>query len=46
MSLLISLSILSPLGIDLALLALLKDLEGEGILKSPAAGTFMYPAGK
>lgn len=46
MSLPISLSILSPPGTDLALLALLKDLEVEGILKSPAAGALMYPAGK
>lgn len=44
-SLPISLSILSPPGTDLALLALLKHLECESILKSPAVGAIMYPAG-
>lgn len=43
MSLPISLSILSPPGTDLALLALLSDLEKAGILKPPAAGPSMYP---
>ena len=41
MSLPISLSILSQPGTDLALLALLADLEKKGILKAPAAGASM-----
>ena len=41
----ISLSILSPPGTDLALIALLSELENVGILKAPAAGASMYPDG-
>lgn len=42
----VSLSVLSPPGTDLRLLALLSELEDKGVLRAVKAGTRMYAEGK